>query len=89
MFFSATCSRSNELETQAALQEAMHMHDMSLNLALQHIETSNAALQMLLDPVQLGPTLQAELLVLKLALDRLHAACQSQEMMALATARFQ
>ncbi len=64
----------------------MQMHDMTISLALQHIEASHAALQMLLDPTLLGPTLRAELLTLKIALEALHAACQNQAMLAIATA---
>lgn len=78
---SSTCSSSNETAIRTAdIQAAMQVHDLNIKRALDRIAASNNALQILL-----GPTLRAELLTLKFALESLQAARESQEMLAFAT----
>ena len=61
---------------------AMHVQIPNIRVALARIKASHAVLKLLL-----GPALQAELLILDTALESYHTACQSQELLATATAR--
>ena len=79
---SSTCSSSNELALHTDIQAAVCVQNINIEVALRHFKASRAALNMLL-----GPTLRAELLALKFALECYHRACEALEMLAIATSR--
>ena len=56
------------------------MQKLNIEVALQHIQSSTAAIQMLL-----GSNLQAELMTLRFALQSYHRACEALEMLCIAT----
>ena len=79
---SSTCCSSNELALNTDIQTAFHVQHIDLEVALGHIKASRAAIKKLL-----GPTLQAELHALKIALECYHRACEALQMLAVATSR--